>query len=55
MLAFYAANVASRGHFDDQILELKAGLLRLDGTAGAEPPDIIPGIARCQPPKRLPL
>ncbi len=45
MLAFYAANVASRGHFDDQMLELKAGLLRLDGTPGAEPPDIIPGIA----------
>jgi hypothetical protein len=44
-LAFYAANVAERGHFDSDMLTLKTGLVELGGDPGATPPDDIPGIS----------
>ena len=44
-LDFYADNVAPRGHFDEEMLELKSALLELGGDSSADAPDVIPGIA----------
>jgi hypothetical protein len=44
-LRFYVDSVGSRGHFDNAMLEQKAGMLSLGGDPAATPPDEIPGIA----------
>ncbi len=44
-LDFYRAEIAKRDHFDDGMLELKDGLVGLQGDPRADPPDDIPGVA----------
>jgi hypothetical protein len=42
---FYREHVADRDHFDTAMLELKTGLVELDGDLGAAPPDVVAGLA----------
>ena len=45
VVAFYRDAVATRGHFDPDMLRIKARLVFLDGDPSAVPADVIPGIA----------
>lgn len=45
-LELYRDQLASRGHFDDDLLQLKADLLALDGALDTELPEAVPGQAR---------
>lgn len=44
-VAFYREHLAERGHFDNDLLNLKTALLELGGDTDAEPPGAVPGHA----------